>query len=516
MRRASSMVGVSLLVFSLAAPAVSAGGGTNASAAVPQPSSMGRYVKEHGYIPYGGPAAYAQMKAAADARAGNTGAAPPPANGSSPIAGPSWEGVHNGGITPPDSTGAIGTYSYIEFVNLNYAIYSRTGALLDIGTAQNLTGISNGCLSDPQMVWDTFQSRFYYLILDVCTNSLAWGYSKTDNPLSSTEFCKYEADFGYGSNLPDYPKLGTTEDFLIVGVNVFSPNGYVGSDVDWINRDAASGSCPASSSFGTGRFGSLKNVDGSSAVTPEPAVETDPSPVGWVVSTRFPSGSFLTVFQVKPDPSDPSVAQISAPASVAVPTYGIPADAQQCNSQVRLDTLDGRLEHAVSGIDPNQGNQVGVWTAHAVFGGAGSEERWYEINPLPLGSPSLFQSGKAGKGSLFVWNGAVSPDRSVHEDGTAGFGGDMVMGFNTSNGLKCVAIKMVSKLGSSPQSRFVRVKASHVAENDFSCSPCRWGDYSGATPDPAADLGLAAGRVWLTNELAGGTYIRTWNWGATP
>ena len=30
------------------------------------------------------------------------------------------------------------------------------------------------------------------------------------------------------------------------------------------------------------------------------------------------------------------------------------------------------------------------------------------------------------------------------------------------------------------------VKAGTIAETDFSCAPtCRWGDYSGATPDPS-------------------------------
>ena len=52
---------------------------------------------------------------------------------------------------------------------------------------------------------------------------------------------------------------------------------------------------------------------------------------------------------------------------------------------------------------------------------------------------------------------------------------------------------------------------------------CRWGDCSGATPDPAADQAGSTGRVWLTQMYATGggpTYSTgewgTWNWAATP
>jgi hypothetical protein len=59
---------------------------------------------------------------------------------------------------------------------------------------------------------------------------------------------------------------------------------------------------------------------------------------------------------------------------------------------------------------------------------------------------------------------------------------------------------MVSKVGSGAVSAFVSVKASTTNDKNFSCSPCRWGDYGGATPDPAASLVAATGTVWLTNQ----------------
>ena len=51
--------------------------------------------------------------------------------------------------------------------------------------------------------------------------------------------------------------------------------------------------------------------------------------------------------------------------------------------------------------------------------------------------------------------------------------------------------------------------------------PCRWGDYGGATPDPAASLSAANGEVWLTNQWTTGGSVfasgdQTWNWEARP
>jgi hypothetical protein len=116
-----------------------------------------------------------------------------------------------------------------------------------------------------------------------------------------------------------------------------------------------------------------------------------------------------------------------------------------------------------------------------------------------------------------VINGGVSNDRTISAAGKA-HGGAMVMGFTTSSSTTFPAIQMVSKVGSNAQSAFVLVKQSTSFENDFSCSPtCRWGDYSGATPDPAAAIGNANGEVWLTNEWAdGGSIMRSWNWEALP
>jgi hypothetical protein len=50
---------------------------------------------------------------------------------------------------------------------------------------------------------------------------------------------------------------------------------------------------------------------------------------------------------------------------------------------------------------------------------------------------------------------------------------------------------------------------------------CRWGDYSGATPDPRVPAAATRGRIWGTNQWnlmgdPGAAPWRTWNFAVTP
>jgi hypothetical protein len=307
-----------------------------------------------------------------------------------------------------------------------------------------------------------------------------------------------------------------TNDLVLIGANVFFFFSiYTGSDVDYLDKPTSS-TCP--SSLVGGSFRKLKNADGSLTSTPVPAVNADPTNTGWIVGSVDPSatgsGNVLSVFKVTRNSS--GVPTLSPPTSVPVSPYSIPASAVQKGTSATLDTLDTRLKHAVAGFDPRLGSTA-IWTSHSVFGGAGSEARWYEI--ATGGGISLAQSGRATSPDTFIWNDAISPNRANDGAGTAAYGSDMVMGFNTSSTTAYPALEMVSKRGADPQSALVTVKQSLGPNVDFSCSPCRWGDYSGAKPDPVVAEG---GKVWLSGEWnnpatdGSSTVWQTWNWSATP
>jgi hypothetical protein len=481
-----------------------------------------RFWSTHGYL-VPDPVGYERLKSEASARAG-VHAPVGRTGGPLPVADPSFQGQFDLDVVPPDPTGAIGPNSYIEMINLQIAMYDRSGSLIDEAPISELVGGNQFHYSDPQILWDPHTERFFYLIWDTTSATFRWGFSKTDDPrtLDEASFCSYVSGFGYTPfDGPDYPKLGQTTDFLLIGVNFFRDfSEFAGGDLLWIRKPQRFGpvtNCPRGPP--TGKFSALTNEDGTLAFTPVPAQQTDPSRKGWVVAIPLGepdgSGEYLTVWDVTIDRRTGRPV-LGDPHTVPVPRYEIPPSAPQCGGKVLLDTLDGRLEHAVSAFDPRTGS-VSIWTAHAVFGGAGSEVRWYEVTPTPLDDPTLAQSGVATSPSLFAWNGAIAPDRTVNSAGTA-HGDSMVMGFTTSSPSQCPAAVMVSKVGSDAQSPFVTVKSSPQGLLDFSCVPvCRWGDYGGAAPDPAASLDDPHGAVWLANQvvLSGGGG-GTWIWRGLP
>ena len=486
---------------------------------------------------------FAHAKAAANARAGlgaqatrRRGGGGAPTVSSYANVSPSFNGTFQSGATPPDATGAIGPDRYIEAVNTQYAIYTRAGSLLNSGSLSALTGIPTGLfgygLSDPQVMWDAKTHRFYYATvyydsLFFSENGIAVGWSTTATPASSNDFCKYVISFG--SELPDYPKLGDSSDFLLFGYNLFGffASTYDGSEFAIVNKPPAGPTCPPASAFALHTSGVLRNADASLAATPVPAnLVDDATGDGYVVANAdlsvTPSASFVSVYSVSTTGTDANgipVPSVSGPTTISVPSYAMPADAPQSGSAYLLDTLDGRFEAAVAAVDPARGNVPAVWTAHAVFGGAGSEERWYEIDPA---AGTLLQANTVSDASLFVWNGAVSPDRA-NGGTTAAFGDSMAMSVSTSSPSTYPAIQLVWQKGTSAQSPLKNLVQATGANVDLSCSSteaCRWGDYSGASPDPAATGSV--GKVWLANQynLAGGTTSstawRSWVFAVTP
>jgi hypothetical protein len=235
----------------------------------------------------------------------------------------------------------------------------------------------------------------------------------------------------------------------------------------------------------------------------------DSNGAGYVVAnadlTTATSADYASIWSVTTGPPDANgipTPAISGPLTAVVGSYSMPASAVQKGSTYLLDTIDGRFEAAVAATDPGHGNVMALWTAHAVFGGPGAEERWYELNPV---SGAVLQQGVAGDPTLYTWNGAISPDRA-----NGALGDSMAMSVSTSSSATYPAMQIVWKKGTNAQSTMKPLVQANAPNVDFSCSStaaCRWGDYSGASPDPAG-----GGLIWLANQynLTGGTSTTAW------
>jgi len=478
------------------------------------------------------PAALAKARQAATGKPGAKLPSSTPTSGASGAAASPQTGLFNGinqpGIsvldegfccTPPDSTGAVGPNNYVEFVNTTIRVYDRNLNQLSQQDMAAFVAAAGGLnVSDPQIQWDPRAGRWFYAAVAFAThnNNLVFGWSKTSDPSDlAAGWCRF--GIATGNQLADYPKLGHDDNFVLFGANLYddSTGNYIFSTANiWAVAKPAAGnttcSAPGMASFADPQH-VLLNTDGTSAFTPVPANTSDPSSSGYILAGHSP---------LPPRTGDPlgpqtkimvwhAARQGNAPVLVAdgdftVGSFDVPEAAPQPGGPT-LETLDARLTQAVAHADPDAGGAEAVWSQHTIDGPGGrSVVRWYEILPA---THAVRQQGQVQSGTDFIWNGSISPSIA---------GNDAAVFYNRGGSTQLPLAAAQSRLSATPLGTTgggeIVLATSVQADVDFSCTspygpPCRWGDYSGASPDP-----LNAGVVWGTNQVNGFSFFGFPQW----
>jgi hypothetical protein len=411
---------------------------------------------------------------------------------------------------PPDSTGAIGPDDYVEIVNSVIEVWNRnltTVSTLPLYQFIGVPGVpSNYPLCDVQVQWDPAADRWLFSFLFCNTSSSSqgfyFGWSRTSNP---EDLVNGWCVLGLQTTpyLLDYDKLGHNSKYLIVGGNFYdmttpSTNPPFQSASILFAPLPATGDtgCVPTGVFSVGSPGlPLKNGDGvTNAFTPIPVNTMSSSGDGYVIADYDAGGnvtstpapqSTLAVWHIN------SSGAVFQDSDIPVPLYAIPPSAPQTGSTNLIDTLDSRLTQAVG--DPVSG----IWTQHTVAGGLRSQVTWYELQQSG-GSLALTQSGNITSATDFIFNAAISPSFSAR--GAAIF-------YNKSSSTTLPSIAGQVRINSTPSGgmepgEVVLATSGGADVETISCAkpiasvPCRWGDYSGASPDPANPY-----LVWGTNEM---------------
>jgi hypothetical protein len=425
-----------------------------------------------------------------------------------------FKGLNQPGLTyadngpqtvPPDSTGSIGPNHYVEFVNSVIGVYNRSDlssvAKTDFGTFLGTGDPIFTPVCDPQIQWDPSSQRWLFVILgcDFTQDRFFYGWSKTPDPSDLVNgWCSFSVSTP--GVLGDYPKLGHSSKYMLVGSNNFSDapgNAFVTAQITWmLTPDPGVTSCVAPIVNKRGSAVTpLKNGDGVTLTsTPVPVNTSTNAANGYIISAYDPSGNppvpptpqtKLTVFHV-----DGSGAFFTD-GDLTVNSYAIPTPAPNLGgSMYGIDTLDGRLTQAVG--DPT----TGIYTQHTVNGAGGrSKVTWYEIKVIST-VPKLIQEGDITSSTDFVFNGAISP----RSDGQGA-----VIFYNRSSAAIDPVIAAQGRMIWTPAGQMdpgeIVLASSIAGDSDFSCNftghgeACRWGDYSGASPDP-----LNPNVVWGSNQ----------------
>lgn len=429
-------------------------------------------------------------------------------------------------VNPPDTNGEVGPNHYVEMVNLVFAVYSKTGALL-------LGPVDNGTLwagfpidectepsGDPIIVYDQFADRW------ILTQFTTRGINFPDEPLNLFYNCVaisttpdptgsyFRYAFTTGFNFPDYPKYGVWRDSYLITTREFGildPDFY-GIGVYGLERNKMIEGDPNARAVSFVLDSSVvpinlmgdgllpADVDGKTkpkADAPAPLVGTQDdgfSPYGatfdainvwefdvkWrstptaslVLKTQLPVASFDSVF--------PCVGPLGS--RDCLPQPGITNTAQYLDVLSIRQRPTWRLAYRDNGTYESL---VTNQTVEALPGVAGS--RWYEIRRAN-GSYSLHQQGTyAPNDGVHRWMGSVAADAK----------GNMALGFSVVNGTDLFpGIRYTGRLAGDPlgqmtQGEGVIINGSGVQTTTNS----RWGDYTSMTVDPVDDC-----TFWYVNE----------------
>ena len=86
--------------------------------------------------------------------------------------------------------------------------------------------------------------------------------------------------------------------------------------------------------------------------------------------------------------------------------------------------------------------------------------RWYEINPV---AHDVLQQGSVSSATLWVFNGAISPDRVVNGTKHA-FGADMVLTYDTTSKATATTAWVRSKTGAGAVSAPTKIAISNAPD----------------------------------------------------
>lgn len=396
--------------------------------------------------------------------------------------------------SPPDTTGAIGPSNYLEITNsLGIDNYDRSLVHHSAARLDSFTKRQGSC--HPQVLWDALANRWFYAAVDCSGNpanyALLFGWTKTADPTDvSFGWCTFAlntSSTGTNTGFSDFPKLGHNRTNMIIGTNDYVSNRFTTARL-WIFPKPANGDASCTPPKITHTTAAMKNPDGTKMFTPVPANEVDNPVNGYITAAHIAPSSKIALLHIAGTAAAPTLV---TDGDITVPAYAAPGDVPQPGTTNVIDTFDGRLTQAIGRKDSAIAAEA-IWTQHTINGAGGmSIVRWYEIDTA---SKTVHQSAYIYATGGFVFNGAISP--------TNAGGSAAVITLNLGSSSDLVSLYALSRVTSSALNSMPRpvvlLGTSYQADKDHSCSPCAWGLYAGATPDPKSN-----NVVWGSGQLNG-------------
>jgi hypothetical protein len=420
-----------------------------------------------------------------------------------------FEGVGNrNGVLPPDTNGDVGPNHYVQWINLSFAIWNKSGSLL-YGPADGrtlFTGFGGPCETtndgDPVVLYDEAADR--WLMTQFALPNYPSGpfyqciaISATANPTGA--YHRYAFPF---AKMNDYPKFGVWRDGYYMTINQFSANSlrWAGGGVVAFERaamllgQAARAVYKDLYSVDPNLGGMLPaDIDGSAlpAVgTPNYVMQFDDTPDqmqiwAFAVNWANPTASTFT-----------KVTNLALPALDSGFSCGTGRDCiPQPGTAEKLDALSDRLMFRLQ--YRNFGSYETFVTNHTVDvdGLNHAGVRWYEIRRTN-NAFTLRQSGSFAPDAHHRWMASAAMDKN----------GGIGIAYNVSSATVSPSVRYTGRLAGSPLGTLDQGEADIIVGGGSQThSASRWGDYSNVSVDPVDGC-----TFWATLEYMPSTSSAGW------
>ncbi len=425
-----------------------------------------------------------------------------------------FEGIGNvNGVLPPDTNGAVGPNHYVQWVNLSFAVYDKTGTLL-YGPADGSTiwsGFGGYCEltnnGDPVVMHDDLADRWVMSQLALPFFPFGPFYqcvavSQTADPTGA--YYRYEFAISE-TKLNDYPKLGVWPDAYYLAVNQFDvlTSAFLGQGVVALERDQLLAGLPARMVY-FDLFSVDPNLGG---MLPSHADGTAPAPGSPNIFVQVDDDGLgqapqdqLQLWEFHVDWTNPAASTFSGPTPLATAPFdsNLCGYARNCIAQRgtnrRVDAISDRLMYRLQ--YRNFGSHEALVVNHTVDVGADQAGvRWYEIWD-PLGTPVIYQQGTYAPDGDHRWMGSIAMDGV----------GNLALGYSVSGKNTYPSIRYAGRLAGDPLGVLAQGETELVAGSGSQTdSTGRWGDYSSMSVDPTDHC-----TFWYTQEYYAITSRSNW------
>ena len=396
---------------------------------------------------------------------------------------------------PPDTTGAVGTTQFVQWVNSALTVFNKTTGAATYGPVAGNTlfsGFGGVCESsndgDPVVMFDRIANRWVLMQFAVPTGGpymQCIAVSKTDDATGG--FNRYAFQY---TGFNDYPKAGVWPDAYYVTYNMFVPSTFGGAKVCAMDRAAmVAGSATASQQCFqlSTSYGGLLPADMDGNI--QPAAGTP----NFVMNLGT---NALNLWKFSVNWATPASSTFTGPTAIPVTAFNAACAGGSCVPQPgTVKTLDSLADRAMyrfvyrkfadghAALVVNHSVKVGTTKRNS-----SSAARWYELR-IPAGgstTPTVYQQSTYAPDATSRWMGSVAMDKM----------GNIALGYsasdaNTVNPSLRYATRLAGDTLNTLSNETTIVSGTGVQNGTYS----RWGDYSHLSVDPVDDC-----TFWYTSE----------------